>query len=207
MLNNKSLNQISIIRIIFLVNHPSYCASVNKINAATKHIAVAYNIQRDYIAKGNVALSYIASSDMTADGMTKALPREKVKRCRMLFGLRHLGTHNGLIWEGVSNHALITATMIEASQTLRGTVVSMVSFIDWMCVVQIYANRLRIAPSKVRKVCSLQHRTNYLREQLTENNVDECGCCVRAAESGTMCVNSSAQGCRCAVCRCVCSWQ
>ncbi len=66
-----------------------------KVNAATKHIAVAYNLQRDYIEQGIVALSYVASSEMVADAMTKALPREKLEHSRMMLGLKKLDVHDG----------------------------------------------------------------------------------------------------------------
>jgi len=43
-----------------------------KASAATKHVATAYHLTRDYIAQGAIELSYVTSAQMIADRMTKA---------------------------------------------------------------------------------------------------------------------------------------
>jgi len=50
-----------------LVNNPE--ATVR-----TKHVDVAHNVVRDYVARGEVTFYFLPSADMPADGMTKPLP-------------------------------------------------------------------------------------------------------------------------------------
>ncbi len=45
-------------------------------NERTKHIDTKYHFVRDAYRKGMLQLEYIPTADMTADIMTKALPRE-----------------------------------------------------------------------------------------------------------------------------------
>ena len=55
-----------------------------KVNNATKHIATAYHLQRDYVDKKIVSISYVPSDEMVADGMTKPLGRAKLDmNCKM----------------------------------------------------------------------------------------------------------------------------
>lgn len=58
-----------------------------KVNVATKHIATSYHLQRDYIDKGYVSISYVPSCDMVADGMTKALGRAKLDVNNIMYGM------------------------------------------------------------------------------------------------------------------------
>lgn len=50
-----------------------------KASAATRHIATAYHLTRDYISHGVIGLSYIPTALMVPDGMTKALGLNKHK--------------------------------------------------------------------------------------------------------------------------------
>ena len=58
-----------------------------KSSAATKHIDVSYHLTRDYCKKGSVSISYIASQEMVADCMTKALDKNKLETSRKMYGL------------------------------------------------------------------------------------------------------------------------
>lgn len=46
--------------------------------AATKHTDVAYNMQRDYCAKGLVSVTHVPTTVMVENGMTKPLGPEKL---------------------------------------------------------------------------------------------------------------------------------
>lgn len=65
-------------------------AKLCKSNMSTKHIAVAYHLQRDYVAKKMVSITYVLSEDMLEDGITKALGKEKHARNCTMYGLRYL---------------------------------------------------------------------------------------------------------------------
>lgn len=68
----------------------------DKMNAATKHIDVAYHLTRDYVIKEWVKIVYVASVEMVADGLTKALRREKIESNRKMLGLtKHVGANGG----------------------------------------------------------------------------------------------------------------
>ena len=58
-----------------------------KMNAATKHIDVAYHLARDYNDKNYVNIMYVPSVSNAADGMTKALGRTKFVLNRCALGL------------------------------------------------------------------------------------------------------------------------
>lgn len=55
---------------IALANNPEY-------HARTKHIDIQYHFIRECVQNNKVALKYCPTADMVADGMTKALPKEK----------------------------------------------------------------------------------------------------------------------------------
>jgi hypothetical protein len=56
-------------------------------HARTKHIDIRYHFIRDVVAGGKVALVYCPTDDMTADILTKALPRWKVARHSLALGI------------------------------------------------------------------------------------------------------------------------
>lgn len=70
-----------------------------KMNNASKHIGVCYHLQRDYVEKGAVRVEYVPSTMMVADGMTKALPKDKHFSNREMYGLVDLNA--GSLREGV----------------------------------------------------------------------------------------------------------
>jgi len=55
---------------IALANNPEY-------HARTKHIDIQYHFIRECIQTGKIALEYCPTSDMVADGMTKAMARDR----------------------------------------------------------------------------------------------------------------------------------
>lgn len=72
-----------------------------KASAATKHIATAYHLTRDYVAKKLVKLEYIPSVQMVADGLTKALGRIKHEANCVMYGMVVMNTDDGSCREGV----------------------------------------------------------------------------------------------------------
>lgn len=68
-----------------------------KSSAATKQIDVAYHLQRDYIDKGSVKLSFISSAKMVADGMTKPLGKQKLIENAIFYGLVARGSRTGSV--------------------------------------------------------------------------------------------------------------
>ena len=65
-----------------------------KNNAATKHIDVAYHLSRDYAEQGYTQISYVPTSIMVADGMTKALKKDKLNSNLEMYGLFDTSTLN-----------------------------------------------------------------------------------------------------------------
>lgn len=65
-----------------------------KSSSVTKHIATAYHLVRDYIDKGLVSISYVASKDMVADGMTKPLGFQKFETNLVMYRMTDLGQKN-----------------------------------------------------------------------------------------------------------------
>lgn len=55
---------------IALANNPEY-------HARTKHIDIQYHFIRECVQTGKIVLKYCPTADMVADGMTKALPKER----------------------------------------------------------------------------------------------------------------------------------
>jgi hypothetical protein len=56
---------------ITTANQPTYMVS-----GRSKHIDVRFHVIRDAAANGLIRLEYVRTDDMTADIMTKALPKE-----------------------------------------------------------------------------------------------------------------------------------
>jgi transposase InsO family protein len=56
-------------------------------HARTKHIDIRYNFIRDVVKRGHIELQYCPTDDMTADILTKALPRWKVSQHALGLGL------------------------------------------------------------------------------------------------------------------------
>lgn len=53
----------------------------------TKHIDVQHHYVRELVNKGEFTVKWIPSSEMLADGMTKALPIETFRKHRALLGM------------------------------------------------------------------------------------------------------------------------
>lgn len=64
-----------------------------KLNASSKHIDTKYHMQRDYQDQGYVAIKYIPSDEMVADGMTKPLQKIKLHANNVKYGLVVHDTH------------------------------------------------------------------------------------------------------------------
>jgi hypothetical protein len=56
-------------------------------HARTKHIDIRYNFIRDVVKRRHIELQYCPTDDMTADILTKALPRWKVSQHALGLGL------------------------------------------------------------------------------------------------------------------------
>ena len=54
----------------------------------TKHIDIRYHTLRNAVSEGLIDLNYVNTDDMPADFLTKALPKEKHRRCMDLTGMR-----------------------------------------------------------------------------------------------------------------------
>jgi len=63
-----------------LVNNP-------EATGRTKHVDVAYQMVRDYVARGDVTFNFLPSAEMPADGLTKALPGPAFKAFRDAAGV------------------------------------------------------------------------------------------------------------------------
>jgi hypothetical protein len=63
-------------------------------NERTKHIDTKYHFVRDAYKNGKLQLEYIPTADMTADILTKALPREAHWRHVKGMGLSQSGNGN-----------------------------------------------------------------------------------------------------------------
>ena len=63
-------------------------AETPRFHNRTKHIAVKYHFVRDSCATGSIHLEYIPTTQMTADIMTKALPRDTHQRHVLNMGLQ-----------------------------------------------------------------------------------------------------------------------
>ena len=59
----------------------------------SKHIDIKYHFVRDSYQKGLIELVYIPTSEMVADILTKALPREKHEKHMKGMGLSQWGMH------------------------------------------------------------------------------------------------------------------
>jgi len=65
-----------------------YIASISRPNQRTKHIDIRHHHVKEMIAGGHILLRYVLTADMTADIMTKALPKEIHQRHVEGMGLR-----------------------------------------------------------------------------------------------------------------------
>ena len=61
-----------------------------KVSDATKHIAAAYHLQRNYLEKKLFDMSYFSTDDMVADGMMKPLMSTKMHGNCVMFGVLDL---------------------------------------------------------------------------------------------------------------------
>ena len=56
----------------------------------TKHIDIAHHFVREKVVDSSVDLRYIPTEKQVADGLTKALPRDRFEAFRKLLGLEEL---------------------------------------------------------------------------------------------------------------------
>jgi hypothetical protein len=57
------------------------------ITARAKHIAIHYHFARERVARGEVQFEFVQSNNNAADCLTKALPADAFKKCRLLLGM------------------------------------------------------------------------------------------------------------------------
>ena len=62
-------------------------AQADNYHARTKHIDIRFHFIRDTVERGEISLAYCPTDDMTADLLTKALPRWKVVQHGLALGL------------------------------------------------------------------------------------------------------------------------
>lgn len=53
----------------------------------TKHIDVQHHYVRELVNEGELTIKWVPSSEMLADGMTKALPTETFRKHRAMLGM------------------------------------------------------------------------------------------------------------------------
>ena len=74
--------------IIFCDNQGAMALAKNpQFHARTKHIDIQHHYVREQVAQGNVELEYIATDKQVADGLTKALCKDKFITFRNAIGL------------------------------------------------------------------------------------------------------------------------
>ena len=64
-------------------------------NSKGRHIEIQYHYIRDIIQKEEIEVSYIPTSDMIDDPMTKGIPAEKFVKHVGLMGLMNISIDNG----------------------------------------------------------------------------------------------------------------
>lgn len=72
-----------------------------KPSAPTKHIATAYHLTRDYVAEKLVRMEYIPSALIAANGLPKALGRNKHWENYAMLGMVEINADDGSCGEGV----------------------------------------------------------------------------------------------------------
>lgn len=74
--------------IIYCDNQDAMALAKNpQFQARTKHIDIQHHYVREQVTTGNVALEYVPTGRQVADGLTKALCKDKFDRFRDLIGL------------------------------------------------------------------------------------------------------------------------
>jgi len=64
--------------------------SLSHYHAHTKHINIQYHFIQDVIKKGSISLIYCSTEDMTADTLTKPLPKWKTALHNLSLRLHHV---------------------------------------------------------------------------------------------------------------------
>ena len=81
---------------LFEDNQPCIATAKNPIiNDRVKHIDIKYHWIREEVATGSLTLTYCPTADMTADILTKALPRVPFSRLRTKLGIRSVRSLSG----------------------------------------------------------------------------------------------------------------
>ena len=74
--------------LIYRDNQGAIALAKNSVfHGRTKHIDTQHHFVREKVADGMVELKYIHTSEMVADGLTKALPRNPFQRFRNAVGV------------------------------------------------------------------------------------------------------------------------
>jgi hypothetical protein len=64
-------------------------AKTPQFHSRTKHIAIQHHFVREKQTEGKVDLQYIPTEQQVADGLTKALPKNRFVKFRDALGLKH----------------------------------------------------------------------------------------------------------------------
>lgn len=76
--------------VIYCDNQGAMALAKNpQFHARTKHIDIQHHYVREQVTAGNVTLDYVPTEQQVADGLTKALSKDKFEKFRMLIGLEH----------------------------------------------------------------------------------------------------------------------
>ena len=63
------------------------CAMNPTSHSRSKHIDIQYHFIQEQLAQSVIALGYVSTNDMAADGLNKALPKNFFRRFKDLMGL------------------------------------------------------------------------------------------------------------------------
>jgi hypothetical protein len=81
-------NSVTVATTLFCDNQAALrLAQADNYHARTKHIDIRFHFIRDVTERGEISLAYCPTDDMTADLLTKALPRWKVAQHSVALGL------------------------------------------------------------------------------------------------------------------------
>lgn len=87
----KDIQEESILKDVIIHEDNQGCISVAQnevVNDRTKHVDVKVQMIMDNVKRGAVRLQYISTNEMTADILTKALPKSKFVKFVVYMGIR-----------------------------------------------------------------------------------------------------------------------